>query len=151
MEIYKGSNAMCDICDGMSIEEADARTDQCIRDYGRQVLFVEPDRFSQPYAYTIGLTLVGHPELLVRGLDYQDSLQMLNGLSGAVLEHNEVYVHGQTCRWDANTILYFSKISSRISHEAPWAYSRYRESMGLLEVLFLGRDLPYSCLSRRIN
>ncbi|WP_430408069.1 DUF4262 domain-containing protein [Glutamicibacter halophytocola] len=59
---------MCDICDGMSIEEADARTDQCIRDYGRQVLFVEPGRYDQPFAYTIGLSLVGHPEFLVRGV-----------------------------------------------------------------------------------
>jgi len=142
---------MCDICDGMSIEEADARTDQCIRDYGRQVLFVEPGRYDQPFAYTIGLSLVGHPEFLVRGLGNQESVQMLNGLSGAVLEHNEVFAHGHTCRWDEDTILYFAKISSRIGHEAPWAYSRYGESMSLLEVLFLGRDLPYSCLSRRIN
>ncbi|SCC44700.1 protein of unknown function [Arthrobacter sp. NIO-1057] len=142
---------MCDICDGMSMEEADARTDQCIRGYGRQVLFVEPDRFSQPYAYTIGLSLVGHPEFLVRGLNRQQSMQVLNGLSGAVLEHNEVFANGQTCRWDENTILYFSRISSKIREEAPWAYSRYRDGMRLLEVLFLGRDIPYSCLSRRLN
>lgn len=128
----------------MSIAEADARTDPCIRDYRRQVLFAEPDELNQPYAFTIGLTLVGHPEFLVRGLNYQESLQMLNGLSGAVLEENEVFVHGQTCRLDENTILYFAEISSRIGHEAPWAYSRFCESMGLPEVLFLGRDIPYS-------
>ncbi len=53
---------MCDMCDGMSLADVEARSDQCIRDFGRQVLFVEPGRFSQPYAYTIGLSLRGHPE-----------------------------------------------------------------------------------------
>jgi len=142
---------MCDICNGMSIEDADARTDQCIRDYGQQVLFIEPDRFSQPYAYTIGLSLVGHPEFLVRGLDYAHSVYMLNGLSAAVLENNEVFAHGHNCQWDRQTLLYFAKITQGIKHEAPWAYSRYGPSMGLLEVLFVGRDLPFDAISARNN
>jgi len=50
------------MCDGMSLADVEVRSDQCIRDFGRQVLFVEPGRFSQPYAYTIGLSLRGHPE-----------------------------------------------------------------------------------------
>jgi len=53
---------MCDMCDGMSLADVEVRSDQCIRDFGRQALFVEPGRFSQPYAYTIGLSLRGHPE-----------------------------------------------------------------------------------------
>lgn len=142
---------MCDLCDGATPEEVDARTDQCIRDYGRQVLFVEPGRFSQPYAYTIGLSLVGHPEFLVRGLDMPDSMELLNGLSGFVLEEKEIYAHGHTGCGPAGTYLYFAKISSGIRHEAPWAYRRYGETMGLLEVLFVGRDLPFDALQYRQN
>lgn len=142
---------MCDICDGASYEDVEARTDQCIRDFGRQILFVEPDRFSQSHAYTIGLSKTGHPEFLVRGLDFEDSMQLLNGLAASVLDHHEVFAHGHTARWEDGVFLYFSKLTSRIRDEAPWAYRRYGASMGLLEVLFIGRDLPYGCLGARNN
>lgn len=142
---------MCDMCNGMTRKQMEARTDQRIRDYGREVIFVEPDRFSQSFAYTVGLSRIGHPEFVVRGLDAEDSIQMLNGFAASVLEGNEVFAHGHTARWTDGTLLYFSKISSGIRKQVPLAYQRYGESLGLLEVLFIGRDIPYEYVMARHN
>ncbi len=142
---------MCDMCNGMTRKQVEAKADRQIRDHGRVVIFVEPDRMSQPFAYTVGLSRIGHPEFIVRGLNAEDSIQLLYGYSDSVLDCNEVFAHGHTGRWKDGTLLYFSKISSGIRKQVPMAYQRYGESTGLLEVLFVGRDIPYEYVVARHN
>lgn len=142
---------MCDMCNGMTRKQLEALIDQRIRDYGHEVIFVESDRISPSLAYTVGLSRIGHPEFLVRGLDMDDSIQMLNGFSASVLEWNEVFAHGHTGRWKDGTLLYFSKISTGIRKQVPLAYQRYGESLGLLEVLLVGRDIPNEYVVARHN
>ena len=61
---------MCDMCNGMTRKQVEAKADRQIRDHGRVVIFVEPDRMSQPFAYTVGFSRIGHPEFIsVRGLN----------------------------------------------------------------------------------
>ena len=71
---------MCDMCNGMTRKQVEAKADRQIRDHGRVVIFVEPDRMSQPFAYTVGLSRIGHPEFIVERAELQkDSIQLLNG------------------------------------------------------------------------
>lgn len=142
---------MCDMCNGMTRKEIQARTTQRIRDYGREVVFVEPDSQSESFAYTVGLSRVGHPEFMVRGLDLADSMQMLNGFAASVLESNEIFAHAHTSRWKDGRLLYFSKVTSGIRVTATAAYERYGEGTALLEILFVGDDIPYACLFVRNN
>ena len=59
---------MCDMCNGMTREQVNAKTNRHIQEYGRSIVYVEADATSEPYGYTVGLSKVGHPEFLVRGM-----------------------------------------------------------------------------------
>jgi hypothetical protein len=75
---------MCDICDGMTHEEFNQRTMRCIEEYGWYITGVE-DGPELGWAYTIGL-LEGfdHPELIVVGLEWPGSGNLLNQLGERV-------------------------------------------------------------------
>ena len=83
---------MCDICDGMTYEESYERTRRLIEDERWWTLeAVEGSGDSLSWTYTIGITqLLGHPELVVVGLDHEEAGRLLNQLgerirAGAVL------------------------------------------------------------------
>jgi len=82
---------MCNICDGMSHEESNLWTMQAIERYGWSVVGVEAGR-GIGWAYTIGL-LEGfdHPELVVVGLDWPASGNLLNRLGDQVAAGRLLY------------------------------------------------------------
>ena len=49
--------------------DALARTAEMVEQYGWAIEFVEGDRVHPPWAYTVGLTLRGLPELVVTGVE----------------------------------------------------------------------------------
>lgn len=142
---------MCDICNGMTRKQVEAQTAQRIRDYGREIIYVEGDECCEPYAYTVGLSKIGQPEFLVRGLDVADSMQMLNGFSASVLENHEHFAHAHTSCWKDGRLLVFSNISTGIRLQVPYAYRRYGESVRVLEILFAGDDFPLGALQANQN
>jgi len=90
---------MCDACDrGISSEDPvqfrqwrdqqDARIREAIRREGWYFVGVEEDeaRARPPFAYTIGLTGLDHPELVVFGLDPEISRKVLRALARRVLD-----------------------------------------------------------------
>jgi hypothetical protein len=52
-----------------------------IEQYGWAVQGVEPDRIHPPWAYTVGLTALGRPELAVTGMPITDAAELLNDVA----------------------------------------------------------------------
>ncbi len=60
---------MCDMCDGMTETEYWSRLFRAISEQGWFLQAVEGgDDRNPPFAYTIGLTLYGHPEIITFGM-----------------------------------------------------------------------------------
>lgn len=66
----------------------------------------DPEPVSARFGYTVGLTEVGHPELLVRGLDARETAEVLSGWSRAVRDGTQLAVGHLLCegpgghRWE---------------------------------------------------
>lgn len=131
---------MCDQCNGMSKKDVDARTDRWIKDYGRAIIYVEPSPLTRSFGYTVGLTAVGHPEFMVRGLNFEDTCQMLNGFAESVLVGNERFGQGHTSRWKDGRILFFSVMTRGLNSLVVDACARYGNRVRVLEISFVGND-----------
>ncbi|MFI7208458.1 DUF4262 domain-containing protein [Micromonospora aurantiaca (nom. illeg.)] len=80
------------------IEDFMRRQGEMIDRVGWSVTLVHPsgdDDTGSPYAYTVGLTAHGYPELLIAGLDPAISQQLLNDLAARVYDRAERFSHGQ--------------------------------------------------------
>lgn len=87
-----------------------------------------PDCASAPlptasrFGYTVGLTEVGHPELLVRGLGARETADVLTGWAGAVLDGDQLGAGEVLCdgadgpRWE---------LARADGRELVWAYTYY--------------------------
>jgi Domain of unknown function (DUF4262) len=78
---------MCWLCDHPDATHIDylEHIRGIIASCGFAVQGVEGDRHWAPWAYTVGLTGYGRPELLVTGLSYARSAQLLNDVAAHVL------------------------------------------------------------------
>ena len=72
----------CDHPDGSPLEYLDQIRDLIDR-CGWAVQGVERDRVRPPWAYTVGLTAAGHPELVVTGLPLTRAADLLIGVRRA--------------------------------------------------------------------
>jgi len=68
------------------MDDEDRRTAQTIRAHGtrNEYVFGDMSKREAPFAYTIGLFGLGHPELLVFGLDPRTSALLLDDVAGRV-------------------------------------------------------------------
>ncbi len=82
---------MCWMCDhpNSTVEDYLDHIARIIVTTGWAVQFVERDRLRPPYAYTIGLTALGKPELVVTGMPAQRSAELLNEVASQVLHATE--------------------------------------------------------------
>jgi hypothetical protein len=71
--------------------------DALIARYGWAVTMVEPTPTEPctPFAYTVGLTAHGQPELVIAGLDPLIAQALLGDLAARVLKHDLQLTHGQ--------------------------------------------------------
>lgn len=82
---------MCEVCATGDVEgyrqQQLARMEESIRRFGVSLQFVlaEPDRRSPAFGYTIGLTEVDHPELLLFCGDPPSAAAVLNDLADQVI------------------------------------------------------------------
>ncbi|MGV8882438.1 MAG: DUF4262 domain-containing protein [Rhodoglobus sp.] len=72
------------------LDQEDRRTIQIVRRHGWLVQSVGGDGESPPFAYTVGLFGLGHPELIVFGLDYSSAAGLLNDLGEKVRENEDI-------------------------------------------------------------
>jgi hypothetical protein len=74
------------------LDQEDAHLARTIRTHRWAVQYVgrgeEADE--PPFGYTVGLFGLGHPELVVVGLEYEDACGLLNKVGGMVLEERDL-------------------------------------------------------------
>ncbi|WP_332642104.1 DUF4262 domain-containing protein [Aeromicrobium sp.] len=93
---------MCWKCDNPNATDTDylRLIQEKISTYGWFIQFVEKDRRRPPFAYTVGLTPIGHPELLITGLAPKKSGPMLNSIAHGLMSHDDApYVAGDRHVW----------------------------------------------------
>jgi len=99
----------------------------------------------QRYGYTIGLTDVGHPELLVRGLSARETAGLLNRWGDAVLD-GEVLDAGHLLREGAGGTTWELVPVRRPSRTLLWAGRYYRAAgtggLAALELIPARRPCP---------
>src|SRR3954453_4108275 len=87
---------MCDHCDDYpdeTIEEFYRREIRpVIEKYGWYIQYVTGDRLVPAYAYTIGLTEHGCPELIATGVTQEEAAALLN--TGGQVAHRRELLHG---------------------------------------------------------
>lgn len=84
---------MCWKCDNPDATDADyvKRMESSIESHGYFIQGVEEDRWRPGFAYTVGLTQIGHPELVVTGMRDQVGMPFLSRVAHFVVDHD---VHG---------------------------------------------------------
>lgn len=84
------------------LDQEDARVAHTIRRYGVHLEFVAGGGFGPPptFAYTVGLFGLGHPELVVCGVDAETAHGLLNDLADRV-RAGENFIPGQLLAFDA--------------------------------------------------
>ena len=65
-------------------EQQERRVTACIREYGCFIQAVAGEREIPPFAYTVGLYELGHPELITFGLDTESASGTLNWFFGCI-------------------------------------------------------------------
>lgn len=75
-------------CDNPTATDADqkAHMSALIDRYRWAVQFIETEPGTPPWAYTVGLSSYGHPELVVTGMLHPFNQQLLNGLAARVMD-----------------------------------------------------------------
>lgn len=102
----EGEDPMCWKCDHPDATEADYLTmvRGIIDSHGWFVQGVEKDRLRPPFAYTVGLTELGRPELLVTGMALRESARFLNGMGRLLVDQDAwEFVAGDRHRWPDGT------------------------------------------------
>jgi hypothetical protein len=90
------------------LDQEDRRVSQTIRTHGCSLEYVFPserDDLPTPFCYTIGLFGLGHPELLVFGLDHSSAAGLLNHLHGLVARGRDL-VPGELLAFDGHDETY---------------------------------------------
>ena len=81
---------MCWKCDNPDATDADyfKMIEDKIATYGWFIQGVEKDRWRPGFAYTVGLTPLGHPELLVTGMKPPVGARLLNDIAHHLVFHD---------------------------------------------------------------
>jgi len=119
------------------------RQDEHIKQVGWAVTAVLPtdDDPAAPFAYTVGLTELGFPDLVIAGLSPQIAQALLNDLAGRVHDRTTRFAHGQ--RIDDLLVGYDAVIVDGPATEALYpgtAYARYgRDLVRLQQIVWPDR------------
>lgn len=81
------------------LDQQDRMVTQTVRRHGWVVQYVLGEGRRPSFAYTVGLFGLGHPELVVFGLDYQSAMGLLNTV-GERVRKNEDIREGQVLSFD---------------------------------------------------
>src|ERR1700712_2356413 len=91
---------MCWMCDDPTMTKADAlaRMAGMVEKYGWAIEAVQGDRVHPPWAYTVGLTLQGLPELVLTGMRAAEAGDVLNEWADQAVHRGERLSAGQRLR-----------------------------------------------------
>jgi hypothetical protein len=83
------------------LDQEDRRITETVRRHGWAVQYVGGLGDIPPFAYTVGLFGLGHPELVVFGLDASSAVGLLNDLGSRIRENSDL-VPGQILHFDGD-------------------------------------------------
>ncbi|MFD8497879.1 DUF4262 domain-containing protein [Amycolatopsis sp. NPDC059657] len=107
---------MCSHCDHPEAREDHERfLREQIRDNGWVVVGIDGDRLYPPWAYTVGLTELGRPELVVTGMDAPRSVVLLNSVA-AHFAHAEPSRPGEQVRLRDGPLIEFVELEEPSAH-----------------------------------
>lgn len=112
----KGDSMMCWTCDhpASTRQEYLARVREVIAATGWAVHGIEPDRMHPRWAYTVGLTGRGKPELVVTGLPVIWATELLAGAAGRLL--GDGLTPGERLTLDGGTLIEVVKVADATAH-----------------------------------
>ncbi len=117
------------------------RIDAAIERGGLFIPYVLSDGRSAPWAYTIGLTEVGHPELVLYGADEESTARFLNWIGHRIVHHGERLPVGRQARELAGAPIRYLPVPAEVVRRTDvvlWAvdyYGSLRRSTGPVEAL----------------
>jgi len=108
---------MCWMCDHPTATGDDylGHLKALIRDCGWAVQGVEPDRIHSPYAYTVGLTKRGKPELVITGMRIPRAAGLLNDVAAHLL-HAAAPEHGEQVQLVDGPLIEFVAVEVPSAH-----------------------------------
>ena len=108
---------MCWMCDNprATRQEYVRHLQAIITDHGWAVQFVDGDERRPPYAYTVGLTPLGKPELVVTGIAASRAARLLNDVATHVL-HASVPAPGEQVPLIGGPLIEFVAVSQPTVH-----------------------------------
>lgn len=95
---------MCDICNGMTQDEALEKTVRTVARYGWQLVMVSGTATEPAFGYTVGLTELQHPEILVTGRCQDDTVALINELVDMVRGHGHTLMAGMVLPLEARDV-----------------------------------------------
>lgn len=108
---------MCWECDHPGSTRADYlnHLEGFITKFGWAVQGVERDRIHPPWAYTVGLTLYGEPELVLTGMPLGRACGLLNEVAAHVM-HAEAPRPGDQIPWQGGPLMEIVKVAEPSAH-----------------------------------
>jgi Domain of unknown function (DUF4262) len=108
---------MCWECDHPGSTRADYldHLSGLIAEFGWAVQGVERDRIHPPWAYTVGLTLHGQPELVVTGMPLRRAAELVNEVAGHVM-HAEAPQPGDQIEWGGGPFMEIVEVAEPAAH-----------------------------------
>jgi hypothetical protein len=86
-----------------------------IAEFGWAVQGVERDRIHPPWAYTVGLTLYGQPELVLTGMPLRRAGRLLNEVAAHVM-HAEAPRPGDQIPWRGGPLMEIVQVAEPSAH-----------------------------------
>jgi Domain of unknown function (DUF4262) len=86
-----------------------------IAEFGWAVQGVERDRIHPPWAYTVGLTLYGQPELVLTGMPLRRACGLLNDVAEHVM-HAEAPRPGDQIPWQGGPLMEIVAVAEPSAH-----------------------------------
>jgi hypothetical protein len=108
---------MCWMCDHPTATRRDylSHLRSLIDKHGWAVQFVEGGRHRAPYAYTVGLTLLGKPELVATGMAAYRAAKLLNEVASHVVHATEL-VPGERVPLIGGPLIEFVEVDQPAAH-----------------------------------
>ena len=95
---------MCDECNGMSKRQIKEKTKLDIARYGWQAVTVEGNIDQAAISYSVGLTELRHPEIIVAGRRQDEACGMLSEMVAMVLCHRHVLEPGMELKLEQRRV-----------------------------------------------
>ena len=108
---------MCWQCDhpGSTWDDFIDHVGELIADYGWVVQGVKRERARPPWSYTVGLTALNKPEVVVTGMRADDAADLLNDVAYH-LTHADPPRHGEQIPWPGRPLLEVVRVAEPTAH-----------------------------------